>query len=246
MTRKPKSVSSASNEPQKSKTARLTGLDRDGLSVYTKDPASFPPTVVLYADKDWVVINDNYPKATIHLLLLPRDPRISTQHPFDALSDPVFLASAKAEALKWRGFAANELRRLLGPQSAAEMARRAAMEADPPPDAASLPPGRDWEREVKCGIHAHPSMFDLHIHIISKDMYSERMRHRKHYNSFKTPFFVDIDDFPISEDDVRRHPGKEGYLQGDMKCWRCGKNFGHAFARLKEHLAEEFLEWKKE
>lgn len=77
-------------------------------------------------------------------------------------------------------------------------------------------------------------------------MQSERMKHRKHYNSFKTPFFIGIDDFPIAEDDVRRHPGREGYLGSDLKCWRCGKNFGNAFAKLKNHLAEEFSEWKEQ
>ena len=104
----------------------------------------------------------------------------------------------------------------------------------------------DWEKEVKVGVHAHPSMNHLHIHILSVDRYSEFLKYRKHYNSFATDFFVPVDDFPLAADDPRRHPGKEGYLNENMKCWRCGKNFGNKFARLKEHLTEEFDEWKKE
>ena len=246
MSRKSKPVAKAADQSHEPKNRFVSGRDRDGLGAYTKDPASFPRSVVIYADGDWVVIYDNFPKATVHLLLLPRSPEINSKHPFDALADPDFLASAKAEASKWRGFVASELRRQFGSQSATESTRRAAMEEDPPPDAASLPPGRDWAQEVRSGIHAHPSMNHLHIHVISQDMHSQRMKHRKHYNSFKTPFFIDLDDFPIAVDDVRRHPGKEGYLQSDLKCWRCGKNFGNAFARLKEHLVEEFEEWKKQ
>jgi aprataxin len=72
------------------------------------------------------------------------------------------------------------------------------------------------------------------------------MKHRKHYNSFATEFFIPIEDFPLAKDDPRRHPSKAGYLDEDMKCWRCGRNFGNKFARLKEHLADEFDAWKKE
>ncbi|KAL9096836.1 MAG: hypothetical protein Q9165_000800 [Trypethelium subeluteriae] len=247
MSRKLKSVTDTTEKSHKSANRFIAGRDRDGLAAYTKDPAAFSSNIVLHADDNWVVIHDMFPKATVHLLILPREPAINSQHPFDAFSDPKFLASAQAEAFKWRNFAASELRCLFGSESAMESVRRAAMEAEElPSDGASLPQGRDWAREVRVGIHAHPSMNHLHIHVISQDMHSERMKHRKHYNSFKTPFFIDMDDLPLADDDKRRHPGREGYLQSDLKCWRCEKNFGNAFARLKEHLAGEFVEWKKE
>ncbi len=97
-----------------------------------------------------------------------------------------------------------------------------------------------------CGIHAHPSMNHLHIHVLSVDRYSECLRHRKHYNSFATPFFVPIDDFPLAKDDVRRHPGRQGYLDWDFKCWRCGREYGRSFTKLKAHLEEEFEKWSAE
>lgn len=108
-----------------------------------------------------------------------------------------------------------------------------------------VPKGRDWSQDVMAGVHAGPSMNHLHIHILSKDFVSERMRHRKHYNSFHTPFFVDLDDFPLKEGDPRRHPGREGYLAQELRCWRCGKRFGNGFKQLKAHLEEEFEEWKQ-
>ena len=44
----------------------------------------------------------------------------------------------------------------------------------------------------------------------------------------------------------RRNAARQGWLESELKCWRCGKGFGNKFARLKEHLEEEFLEWRAE
>lgn len=219
------------------------GPGRDGLAVYTKRPESFPKDVVIYHNDEFVAINDMYPKASLHLLLLPRDPNKQRLHPFEALEDPEFLQKVKIEAQRLCKLAASELRQMYGQDSAQEQKRRAAMSADPPPD--ELPEGRDWEQEIKCGVHAVPSMNHLHIHVISVDRHSDRMKHRKHYNSFATRFFVPLEDFPLAPDDKRRHPGREGYLKEDFVCWRCGRNFGNRFEQLKIHLKEEFEEWKK-
>lgn len=189
------------------------------------------------------MIHDMFPKSTLHLLLLPRDATKTRLHPFEAFEDAEFLDKVRSETRKLRTLAAGELRRKYGKDSAQEQARLAAMDADPPPNA--LPPGRYWEREVMCGVHAVPSMNHLHVHVISVDRYSERLKHRKHYNSFATPFFVPIDDFPLAPDDARRQPTREGYLRRDFICWRCGKDFGNRFVDLKKHLEHEFEEWKK-
>lgn len=216
---------------------------RDGLGVYIKRPESYPPSVVVYHNDDFVAIHDKFPKSSLHLLLLPRDPSKFYKHPFDAFDDAEFLDKVRTEVRKLRTLAAAELRRRLGKYSAQERARQEAMDQDPPVE--DLPPGRDWEREIMVGIHAHPSMTHLHIHVMSVDRYSDRLKHRKHYNSFSTPFFVDVEDFPLAQDDVRRHPGREGYLNEDFICWRCGRNFKDRFQKLKDHLEMEYEEWKK-
>ena len=143
---------------------------------------------------------------------------------------------------KLRVLAAKELKRRFGNYSAREKAREAAIEADK--DESEWPGGRDWEKDIISGIHAGPSMNHLHVHVMSVDRQSECMRHRKHYNSFSTPFLIDVNDFPLKEHDPRLHPGREGYLYRDLVCWRCGKNFGNRFSRLKKHLEEEFQTWK--
>lgn len=199
--------------------------------------------MVVYYNDDFVTIHDRYPKSTLHLLLLPRDHSKTRVHPFDAFEDPQFLDKVKAAVRKLRSFAAGELRRRYGRYSEQDRAREKALSAEPPPD--QLPRGRDWERELMCGIHAGPSMNHLHVHVIAVDRYSDRLKHRKHYNSFSTPFFIDIEDFPLAPDDRRRHPGREGYLHQNLVCWRCGEDFGSRFTELKAHLEKEFIQWRK-
>ncbi|KAI1093893.1 HIT-like protein [Rostrohypoxylon terebratum] len=217
--------------------------ERDGLGAYTANPTS---ERVIYHDASFVAINDLYPKSTVHTLLLPRSPR-SRLHPFDAFDDAAFLSSVQAETQKLKRLVAKELQRRYGRYSAQERDREAVLNGDVElADGEPLPKGRDWESELLVGIHAHPSMNDLHVHVLSPDMISECMRHRKHYNSFNTPFLIDVTDFPLAKDDPRRHPREAGFLNRDLVCWRCKKNFGNRFKQLKDHLEEEFEEWKKE
>lgn len=217
---------------------------RDGLETYVIAPESFLRSEVIYHNENWVLIHDLYPKASVHLLLLPRDLKISHILPsYNAFNSyPEFLDNARKEAEKAAQIAASELRRQYSSVSASEELRVKAMEADDPPT--ELPEGRDWRKEIKIGIHRAPSMNNLHIHIISRDMHSDSMKHRKHYNSFNTPFFVPLADFPLKEGHEALIHG-ERYLQSDMKCWNCGKNFGNQFKKLKAHLESEWEEWKK-
>ena len=221
-------------------------LGRNGLGAYIASPESFPSSRVISASDKFVVINDLYPKSSVHLLLLPRDPAKTLLHPYKAFEDAEFLAEVREEVRKLRVLVAKELRRRYGRFSTMDKAREDAMDADPTTAEEDLPPGRDWSKDVMSGVHAHPSMNNLHVHVISVDRESDRMRHRKHYNSFATPFFVPLEDFPLDLDDKRRHPGREGYLDSDLKCWKCGKNFRNKFSRLKEHLTEEFELWRKD
>ncbi|KAM4056093.1 C2HE / C2H2 / C2HC zinc-binding finger domain-containing protein [Hirsutella rhossiliensis] len=249
----PKKKAAASAPPPSSTAAApAPPKDRMGLGAYLADPASLPASVVIRHDAAFVAIRDRYPKATVHALLLPRDPACVLRHPFDALADPALLAAVRAQVDSLRVLVAAELRRRLGCHSASDAARQAVLDGSAAPESPSpssgppaLPPGRDWAADVVCGVHAVPSMRHLHIHVLSRDMHSPALRHRKHYNSFATPFFVDVADFPLADDDPRRDPGAMGYLRRDLRCWRCGKTFGNQFKRFKEHLDVEFEAWKR-
>ncbi|KAF2466195.1 HIT-like protein [Lindgomyces ingoldianus] len=241
--------------PSKGMASKVYNIfrDRSGLGAYLESPESLPPNRVVEYDDEFVVINDLYPKASVHLLLLPRSPALSSQHPLHALSsNPTFLASVRSRVEKLKITVANELRRQYGKYSASDAPYQLALEdmmssPNPPsPDqrAAVLPQGRDWSRSVIAGVHTHPSMSHLHIHVISVDMHSPCLKHKKHYLSFNSTFFVSLDDFPLEEDSLRFHPGD--WPSWEMKCWRCGRNFGNKFKALKHHLEGEFDAWKKE
>lgn len=215
---------------------------RNGLGAYIKDPTSFPSSRVIYHNDDFVAIHDLFPKAEVHTLLLPRGKQ-SSLHPFDAFQDEEFLAAVRVELPSLVKTVASELRRKFGQFSVQDQAREKVLNGEVEGE---LPIGRNWEEEVMVGIHAVPSMAHLHVHVLSRDRHSECLKHRKHYNSFSTDFFVPMDAFPLAEDDLRRSPGKEGFLNRDFGCWRCGKEFGNKFAQLKAHLEVEFDAWKRE
>ncbi|GAB7357768.1 hypothetical protein MBLNU459_g0418t2 [Dothideomycetes sp. NU459] len=214
---------------------------RDGLGAYTEDPDSFDR--VFHKDDKAVFINDMYPKSSVHTLVLPRSER-KHLHPFDAFEDPTFLAEIKIEVEKAKQMVAGELRRLYGKFSKSDQPRLQAMESDDPPE--QLPEGRDWSKEIITGIHTIPSMAHLHVHVMSRDMVNDCLRRHGHYLSFTTPFLVRLDEFPLSQNDIRRSRSGGGYLDNDLVCWRCGKDFGRKLSKLKQHLEDEFEEWKRE
>lgn len=217
-----------------------------GLGLYTHDPVKVSDSQMIYYDKDFVAIHDLYPKASVHALLLSTSDR-NLEHPFDLFEDPVFLKSYQDEVKKLKVIIAAELRRRCGKFSAQDKYREAVLNGDIElADGEELPKGRDWEKDVMVGVHADPSMAHLHVHVLSVDRCSPCTKNKHHYNSFTTPYFVDVADFPLAPDDDRRHPWRERYLERDLLCWRCGKNFGNKFAKLKRHLEEEFEVWKAE
>jgi aprataxin len=134
---------------------------RNNLGSYIQNPSTFAPSTVIYHDNDFVYVRDLYPKSFVHTLLLPRDATKSAQHPFDALQDPEFLSAVCRESGNLVRLVSADLRRRFGGQN-----------------------GRDWEAEVKVGVHMKPSMNHLHIHILSREHYSGCLKHAKHYSKF--------------------------------------------------------------
>jgi aprataxin len=222
---------------------RPTRDRKDELLDYILAPEDNPG--VIYYTENWVLIKDLYPKSSVHFLLLPRNPTFFRQHPYRAFQDAAFLQDARLEVQKAIGVAASELRRLYGSYSTTEAPRIRAMEIDDPPD--ELPEGRDWKRDVRVGVHGYPSMNHMHIHIFSVDRHSASIKHAKHYNTFNTKFFVPLEDFPLSSGDDRWQPQRlKHYTDGDLICWRCGRNFARKFKQLQEHLETEYKEWRAE
>ncbi|KAI4628529.1 hypothetical protein J4E83_003079 [Alternaria metachromatica] len=160
--KKPKSpIVSAADGPSTTQKAAKTARrwdGRNGLGVYIESPETNPENKILEYDDDFVVITDKYPKASVHLLLIPRKQVHYDQHPLQALStDPAFLAEVRKRAVRLRELAAYELRRQYGDFSASDKPYNEAFETmmsspDPPPPpeerTALLPPGRDWSKDI--------------------------------------------------------------------------------------------------
>lgn len=251
MAPKPKQAKQESETPESHISVKTSRNDsfKAGLLAYINDPDSFPAGTIVRQTEHTVLIRDLFPKALVHLLLLPRDPEWYSLTPFEAFNPTTdehvnFLNLMQEEAASAAKLAASELSRLISPHSESCKARNEALDAEDLPK--KLPPGRDFLPGIKVGVHAQPSMSTLHIHIISVDNHSQSLKHRKHYNSFNTNFFISLDDFPLMEEDnLMDEEEQTSLIKGDMKCWRCGKNFGNKFKQLKDHLQMEYDEWRK-
>ncbi|KAK9332606.1 HIT-like domain-containing protein [Lipomyces starkeyi] len=207
---------------------------RDALAPLVQNPESFVKSgeVIKYTD-DYVLIPDKFPKASVHLLILPRDLTRTRLHPFQALCP--------------------NATKIIGTKDYYDKMSKIVRECE---DYAikqleDLHKRKFTVEDLKVGIHSTPSMSNLHIHVISVDNYSEKLKNKKHYNSFNTPFFVSFDELgTITTDDARIKGGPMYCAQiaskGDLICWRCEKNFQNQFKKLKDHLEEEFALWKKE
>ena len=92
----------------------------------------------------------------------------------------------------------------------------------------------------RCGFHAVPSMKQVHMHVISQDFSGDALKHKKHWNSFNTAFFIEADQFIGDLEDCHAVAyDKEQYeamLKQDLKCHRCRVN-QPTIPKLKAHIA---------
>lgn len=153
---------------------------RNNLQIYIDNPHH---SLVVYRDEHCVVIKDKFPKSVCHFLVLPVDETITHLHPLIALEDHKLrqnllkgIEAAKDLAVNYfvqKGYIADD-----------ENARN------------------DFKKTfIKVGIHSIPSMANLHIHVLTKDMCLPCMKNKKHYNSFNTDFFVEFLEFQCIKND---------------------------------------------
>lgn len=103
---------------------------------------------------------------------------------------------------------------------------------------ASQPPSSSATPAFLLGFHAVPSMRQLHLHLLSSDLDSECLKHKKHYNSFATPFLIDIRAVVWALRLGRFHidaDAYEKYLALPLTCLRCKRECSN-IPSLKEHL----------
>ncbi|KIJ69241.1 hypothetical protein HYDPIDRAFT_80835 [Hydnomerulius pinastri MD-312] len=204
------------------------------LRTYAKKskPESLPPSVLFNYTDTCLTLFDAFPKSIFHFLVLPR-----VRPPWSILELTnlrTLLEGDKERAkdvLKHLSSEADNVKKMIRN----EMQNRY---------------GFQWE--IWVGFHAVPSMEHLHLHVLSNDLCSVRMKHKKHYNSFhpKLGFFLHLNDV-LSWFDAEPSYYKtmsqlkkndyEPMLKETLCCWKCERDMKN-MPTLKAHLQEEWDE----
>ncbi|KAF5365684.1 hypothetical protein D9758_003200 [Tetrapyrgos nigripes] len=217
------------------------GLRHRPTGSMDEGPAKKSPTVsqdlrdLLKTERQTLTIYDAYPKSIFHFLLLPRVKPDSGLTVNDLESLKTLLAGDKTRAKKVID-ALNEDARSLRKEIEEEMEKRY---------------GFKWP--IWTGFHGAPSMHHLHLHVLSADLCSPKMKNKKHYNSFhpKLGFFLHIEEVLSWFDSdpsyfktkaALKEKEYEALLKEDLNCWKCESDMKNIPA-LKTHLQEE---WDKE
>ena len=197
---------------------------------------------VISFDDELVVMRDKYPKGRVHLLVLARDVALQAG-PSALRHEHASLLERMASA--GRAAAAKEIETL----DAREGQSGGGGGGGGGGDAIS-------RRTFRLGFHAVPSMSQLHLHVVSQDLRGDGMKHRKHWNSFATDFFRDVDDvirelralFDPDDDNINISDNNQGLgwdeeeaesslAMGALQCHKCGDGPHKTMPKLFEHVA---------
>ncbi|KAJ3772350.1 HIT-like protein [Lentinula raphanica] len=197
-----------------------------------KAPSTLPQSLLFSSSSRTLTIYDTYPKAIFHFLVLPRVQAGSTVGLDDLDGLRTLFARGKDSARDVLN-ALNEDAQGIKREIELEMQERY---------------GFKWP--IWIGFHSVPSMHHLHLHVISSDLCSERLKNKKHYNSFhpKLGFFLHVDDVlswfdsePSYYEKMIQldHKEYEKLLKEDLVCWKCEVSMKN-IPTLKTHLQEEW------
>ena len=193
-----KRVAGSSGAAPPPATKRPTAHWSHGLLASMEDPS-----MTIRSDDTVVMIQDKYPKAHHHYLVLPKD-NISSLTALNKTHIPL-------------------LRHML------RVARDFVSELT-----------KSEKIDFQFGFHAVPSMARLHMHVVSRDFDSVCLKHKKHWNSFTTEFFLDATWVLSSLEESGRVKLKEkayyeSLLKRSLRCHVCGEEQTN-LPRLKSHI----------
>jgi len=193
-------------------------------------PSKLPPSILFSHTPTSLTIYDCYPKSIFHFLILPLPRDNVTLDDLDSLKTLLRGDKTRAEEV------------LTGLKEDAQALKKEIQ------DEMLSRYGFSWP--IWTGFHATPSMTHLHLHVLSNDLCSEKLKNKKHYNSFhpKLGFFLDLNEVlswfdaePSYYSSMAKLDPKqyEPILKQDMSCWHCGTPFKN-IPKLKAHLQEEW------
>lgn len=203
---------------------------------YLRNPSKHSDSIV-YNDDKCIIIKDAYPKAAIHLLLLAKESFLVKNSIKEILIDD--LAKLKSLHDCAKSFVTQITYAL-----AADAVEEEILGLHLPERFLSeirLKHARQNIGEFYFGYHIIPSLFPLHLHIISSDFISSYLKNKKHWNSFTTEYFVHTDRVEeILEGgqeirEVYKEEECEKLLNNRLKCPHCN-SFLPNIPELKRHL----------
>lgn len=201
---------------------------RFALKPFIDYPERYPKEV-LFFDSNVSIIWDKYPKSSIHLLILPRDLKMTRLTPIKAFDDLKFKESLEMYI--------NMAIELVEKEFKKKWKSKSNDDEDDDEDNNRI--------NIKVLCHAIPSLNNLHIHVLTDDFYSPCLKNKKHFNSFQEPFGIKFENFPIGSQDEIKDPTFAEHKLRDGLNWR-GKNYGPRFAKLKTDLNSDFeSKWER-
>lgn len=151
------------------------------FQTYIDRPQEYPETI-LYYDDEVLIIQDHFPKSILHFLVIPRSTSTSLKHPLEAFQDN---PDEYAKMAKYVEQAKDLIMKkvislgILKQDSSEQLSNQVSYQ-------------QFRKNFIRVGVHAVPSLRNLHIHVITQDFYSPYLKNKRHYNSFTTDFFVDF------------------------------------------------------
>lgn len=94
--------------------------------------------------------------------------------------------------------------------------------------------------QFRFGYHALPSMNRIHMHVISQDFNSPRMKTKHHWNTFNTDYFIDssmVIDMLKKSGRIAVNQYHSDQLTLPMRCNQCPETFDD-IGELKTHLTQ--------
>jgi len=189
---------------------------------------------VVHLDEQCVVIDDKYPKAAMHLLLLPR---LLNKTGDEVPRNVSSLTPAHSQLVQHMLSVAQRVAQRRG---CTQLLR----DASQLPLASTI--GCSPRQAYRAGFHSTPSLFPLHMHCISMDMASPHMKNKTHFLSFTTSFMVDAAQVLQSlnqprglEDLLSGCPQPSKAPIGDLRTPGLGTAYTRPFSAFMQLLAAE-------
>lgn len=195
------------------------------------NPATLPSSILLSHSETCLTVFDAFPKSIFHFLVIPRiQPPLSARHLTDLRSLLRCEKSTAKEVLMNLNEEANNVKNMIEE----EMMKL-----------------YKFKWDIWMGFHPISSMEHLHLHVLSADLHSPKMKLKKHYNSFHPSlgFFLHLKDVLSWFDAVPSYYQRmikldarqyEPLLKdGDLCCWQCDRTM-ESMPKLKAHLHDEF------